>query len=225
MIVKRYAQNATNEKSIIPIKTARIHESIFFLFISRGVQIARKRVIIHEMERSRRMKPKLPVISVRRRSATSRGSIPNVDTKNCACSGWKTIYARKLQKNMTATKNIAPIHLRRVRGLMGSLFFWGGWLGSCHHPAVAAVGVVLDVGGISCITCGGTVVHCDVEMISERREGLDESVIVEKNLPRVYLKRFSSQTEVYENMIILANLEYYRYEWLFWFRFIHSLIF
>lgn len=129
MILNKYAQNPINPNKIFHIKTAVVQERILFLLRSFGVHIARKRDTIQLIERMRRITPKLHVIRRLRIFATSLGSIQNVETKNCACSGWNTIYARKLPKNITATRKIDPIHLRRVRGLRGSFFFFGGSFG------------------------------------------------------------------------------------------------
>ncbi len=149
---------------MIPINTAVIDERIFFLLNSLGVQMALKSDTIHAMESMRKITPKLPVISFFNRSATSRGSIPNVVTKNCASPGLNTIYARKLPKNITATRNIDQIHLRSVRGFMGSFFFLGGSISPLHHGVVSHCIGEVEVSGIV------TSSHREAEMISERRD-------------------------------------------------------
>lgn len=108
------------------IKTTKIHESIFFRFNSFGVQMALKRIIIHAIERTNVITPKLSVMSLLRILATSFGLMPKVVTKNCACSGCSTIYARKLQKKIRATRKMDPIHLSMRTGFIGSFGFFGG---------------------------------------------------------------------------------------------------
>ncbi len=91
--------------------------------------MARKRVIIHTIERTRMMTPKLPFISLLRRFATSLVSMPNILTKNWASPGLNTIYARKLANTISATNIIASIPLKIVAGGIGSRGFLGAFSG------------------------------------------------------------------------------------------------
>lgn len=187
-ILNRYIQKLINQKSRIPMNVANIHESIFFLLRSFGVQIARKSVTNHTIESTRRTTPKLIVISLLRKSATSCGSIPNVVTKNCACSGLKTIYARKLPKKMSATRKSAPIHLRTVKGLSGSFIFLGPSEGGGGVPHAIGGGIVAPDSPVPQVFAGVSeeeVSRCEADIISFKSDDLlvGASLFIEKNIP------------------------------------------
>lgn len=126
IFVKRNPQKNRIENNSIPSITAIIQERSRFLFRSLGVHIARKSATIQKIERIKIVTQKLPLISFSRRLAISSGFIPKILMKNTACSGLNTTYARKLPKNITETKSIAPAKRINAQKEIGSLFFWIG---------------------------------------------------------------------------------------------------
>jgi len=121
ILVTREAQRVISEKSNTPKKNASIIEIVFFFLYSFLVKIARKRYIIHIIERRNVTTPKIVLTSCFNNRAISAGLIPK-PVKKLACPGLKTIYARKAPKNMSATRRIAQI-IRKKSPVFKGFFF------------------------------------------------------------------------------------------------------
>lgn len=167
MILNKSAHRLSTENNAIPMRPAVSHERSRFLFRSFGVQIARKSEIIHTIERMNMMTPKLPLMSFFRSVAISLRSIQNIVLKNPTWSGLKTMYARKLPKNITATKKRLPANFIKSQNEIGSR----GFLGRGAAGVVSPTDVVSD---------GTTGASSDffIWMISSRSEAFAPSFLV-----------------------------------------------
>ena len=134
----------------IPITLALSHPRSRFLFWSRGVHMALKRLIIHTIENISTVIPKLPLISFLRSAWISFRLIPKF-TKKLAWSGLKAIYARKLPKNIIAIRRKEPMSLSIVLAVSGSLVFFAvvlilgaGSLGDQFSILASVLGCIFD---------------------------------------------------------------------------------
>lgn len=126
--------------------------------------MARKSEIIQKIDRINIVTPKLPLMRFLRRFAISLGLIPKILIKNEAWSGWKTIYAKKLPKNIITTKRIAPINFIKVEKEIGSRVFFGPWTEGTS-PSGKDDALILD----SSVVGRSPLKDCEWS-ISERRE-------------------------------------------------------
>ncbi len=99
--------------------------SVFFLFCSREVHIARKILINRAIESPKNSIPKVQFTKVLSQVMSFGISILNILTNICASSGLNMIYASPIAKNMTVVKKSASTALMIVPGGSGSFGFFG----------------------------------------------------------------------------------------------------